>query len=179
MAREACRGSPFGGIAGKAGRCAPGERYRHRPDGRCVRNGERAAQCGHLTELIRDADLATRALQMLGVAAIGEGDLARARRLLEQAQKRFDAAGNLTGAATINLMILGATACLQGDLERAAAWCEEALEMAGKVGETWMPGWALVTVGLTLLLGGQGHRLTHRQRAPPRTLRKPGLAGWS
>ena len=81
-----------------------------------------------------------------GELAFGQGDLARAGELFEEARALFREIGDEAGAAAV-LAELGQVARAQGDHVRAAALSEEGLELGRRLDEPKVAAIALNTLG--------------------------------
>ena len=86
------------------------------------------------------------ALYGAGELAFGQGDLARAAELFEEALAHYRELGDEGGAAAV-LVELGQVVRAQGDHERAAALSEESLELGRRLGEPRIAAIALGTLG--------------------------------
>jgi predicted ATPase/DNA-binding CsgD family transcriptional regulator len=90
---------------------------------------------------------------VLGSAALGQRDYARARPLLEEAQVLLSAQG-ATFESSYCLMNLGRLALGEGDLNRAAQALEESLAQVRAVGETSTIAWSLLLLARVILQQG-------------------------
>ncbi len=86
------------------------------------------------------------ALYGAGELAFGQGDLARASELFEEALALYRRLEDNRGAAAV-LVELGQVVRAQGDHERAAALSEESLELGRRLGEPRISAIALGTLG--------------------------------
>ncbi len=104
-------------------------------------------ECQRHAEQLDDADAAAWAVQLSGMAAMSEGDLASARKLLEDGLSRHQAGGDSIGVLDDSFYLVAVTALLE-DLHRAATLCEEALALCDSHGERWLKSYMLWDLGL-------------------------------
>jgi tetratricopeptide (TPR) repeat protein len=81
-----------------------------------------------------------------GELALGQGDLARAEELFEEALALYRGLGDEVGAAAV-LAELGQVARAQGDYERASALSEEGLNLGRRLDDFRVAAIALNTLG--------------------------------
>ncbi|MFC6064410.1 ATP-binding protein [Streptomyces ochraceiscleroticus] len=84
-----------------------------------------------------------RALYGLGLLALGQGDVYRARRACVEAARLAQRDGDLQGLAH-SLHYLGFGALLDGDLDGAVGILRDSLDAAGKSGDSWLVGWSYI-----------------------------------
>ncbi|MGH3519035.1 MAG: ATP-binding protein [Haloechinothrix sp.] len=103
--------------------------------------------CQRHAEQHEDAGNAAWAVQLLGMVAMSEGDLAGARSHLEDGLRRHRACDQPIGILDDCFYLVAVTALLH-DLRRAAALCEEALALCDSHGERWLKSYMLWDLGL-------------------------------
>jgi tetratricopeptide (TPR) repeat protein len=100
----------------------------------------------HLLEELRDTARAAGALRFLGLVADARTDLARARRIMEQALVASRETGQLAPAA-VSLCQIAELDLEEGDLVAAQRHAEEALEIVSAAGNVAISFRALVNLG--------------------------------
>jgi len=112
-------------------------------------------QCGPMAGQLGDADAAAWAVQLEGMTMMSEGDLPRARRLLEEALDRHRATGSDLGTLDASFYLVGVTSLL-GDDERAAEVCADAIALCDSLGERWLKSYMLWDRALLAWQHGDG-----------------------
>jgi predicted ATPase/DNA-binding CsgD family transcriptional regulator len=119
--------------------------------------GPMITECQRHADQLGDPHAAAWAVQLSGMAAMSEGDLGGARRLLEDGLERHRAVEHPIGVLDDSFYLVAVTALLN-DLQRAQDLCEQALALCDTHGERWLKSYMLWDMGLVAWQLGESQR---------------------
>ncbi len=97
------------------------------------------------------------ATQMLGLAALGRGDMLQADALLRDALMRHQALGQFDANVAVCPVMLAYAAVGRGDFDRAVRLSNECQVMSQQHGDIWARSWALWALSLVEWYRGRSH----------------------
>ncbi|KAA6212552.1 regulator [Streptomyces albofaciens JCM 4342] len=114
-----------------------------------------------------------RALNGLGLLAVIQGDVERARQSCSEAERLSRRNGDLPGLACA-LQCLGFGALLKGNPDGAAEVLGESLEVALKTDEPWLEGWSYLLLAMVEVVRSDFTRASRHGRTAFRLLYEAG-----
>ncbi|MPY78855.1 MAG: LuxR family transcriptional regulator [Actinophytocola sp.] len=105
------------------------------------------AECRSHAEQLDDVNAAAWAVQLTGMIAMSDGDLAGARGTLSESLDQHRAIGGQMGILDTSFYLIVATA-LVGDLDRAVEVAEDAIALCDSLGERWLKSYMLWDLSL-------------------------------
>lgn len=120
-------------------------------------------ECHRHAEELDDRNATAWAVQLSGMAAMSEGDLASACSLLGDGLERHRRVDEQVGVLDASFYLVAVTALLN-DLDQAAALCEEALGLCDSRGERWLKSYMLWDMGLVAWQLGASDRAARAGR---------------
>lgn len=114
-------------------------------------------ECRNHAEQLGDMEATAWAVQLDGMVAMSDGDLAEGHKVLEDALGRHRATSNSLGILDTSFYLVAVTA-LVGNLDRAVEVCEDAIALCDSLSERWLKSYMLWDRGLLAWQQGDAER---------------------